>query len=79
MTADTAESLLREFARKRTNKGRAAACPERCYANAAQEDAADASADWQEVLGAALEEQDQTAAAAATCPVLALDDDTAIS
>ena len=56
--ADTAESAAVRFARKQTNKGRAAerACQERCYANAAQQHAADATAAEQEALVAAAEE-----------------------
>ena len=48
--ADTAESAAVRFARKQTNIGRAAerACQELCYAKAAQQDAADATAAEQE-------------------------------
>ena len=65
--ADAAESAAALFARKQTNKGRAAerACQERCYANAAQQDAADATAAEQGVRVVAVEELAKTAAAAA--------------
>ena len=80
--ADTAESAAVRFARKHTNKGRAAerACQERCYANAAQQDAADATAAEQGVRVVSVEELAKTAAAAAqrSAADAASDDDTAI-